>query len=177
MALSRIQEWTDEVMRFTGPDHWSTCSAASAHITGRILGPRRSATPDAALVHRYAAGITRAADGKSLAFKAMRILITPISVMLGLEPTGDQPSRLAKALGDALGSDGWFERDRVRDIWYVNLVHFSGPVASPPDLVDWVERFALPTSFTVRGRSLDVVRWQFDGIRMMPATLTSVPLC
>jgi hypothetical protein len=129
------------------------------------------------LVHRYATAIAEAASGKSLSFNVLGILITPISVMLGLEPANDQPARLAKALGGALGSDGWFEKDRLRDIWYVNLVHFSGPVVNPPGLVHWVERFAVPASFKVRGGSLEVVRWHFDGIRMMPATLTSVPLC
>lgn len=175
-ALSQIQRWTEVAIELAGPSHWSTGSESAAHITVRTLGPRRSGEPDAHLVGRWAGAVNRAVGGRQLSFLADRMLITPISVMLGLQPTDDAPNCLVRSLASALGVDGWFEQDRVRDIWYVNLVHFTGPVAYPAALARWVARFPVDPSFCVRGRSLDIVRWQFDGARMQPQLLARAPL-
>ena len=42
-------------------------------------------------------------------------------------------------LATELGPDGWFERPHGRrDIWYLNLLHFTTAVAQPEELIDWV---------------------------------------
>jgi hypothetical protein len=38
-----------------------------------------------------------------------------------------------------LGPDAWHELpDGRRDIWYLNLIHFTTDIAKPEALVDWV---------------------------------------
>lgn len=175
-AMYQLQDWTDGVMEIAGTTHWSTGSREAAHITVRTLAARRSDGLDPSVPDRWAAAVARSVGPNRLSFAAERMLVTPISVMLGLRPTDDEPDRLARSLASELGEDGWFEKDRVRDIWYVNLVHFTGPVAEPARLVDWAEGCHVDSSFIVHGRSLDVVRWRFDGARMTPDILAEVRL-
>lgn len=130
LALCHVDDWMSALLPLVGPDHWPTGSSASAHVTVRTLDARRSADSDDDLVERYANAVGDAGETvDAVWFRAGRILLSPISVMLALVPVDDAADRLAAALGQALGPAGWFETDRVRDIWYLNLIHFAGSIA------------------------------------------------
>lgn len=174
---SRVDVWVSDLLPLVGPGHWATGSSASVHITVRTLEARRSADSDDDLVARYAKPVGAAAEAVGSArFKLGRVLLSPISVMLALLPVDDTADRLAATLEQALGPDGWFERNRVRDIWYLNLVHFTGPIADVDRLAQWVDTYDSVQGWQVDANSLEAVRWDFDGLRMIPRPLARVPL-
>jgi hypothetical protein len=53
-------------------------------------------------------------------------------------PTDDAADQFADRLEQEIGDDGWFEATFHRDIWYATLVHFTGELADPEKLVQWV---------------------------------------
>lgn len=56
-----------------------------------------------------------------------------------------------------------FERDfRKRDIWYVNLLHFTGPVQQPDDLERWVQARRSVDLGTAVLNSLRLVRFELS---------------
>jgi hypothetical protein len=48
--------------------------------------------------------------------------------------------RFARALADRGVKD--LEHGRIRDRWYVSLVHFAGPLADPRKIVEWCDAHA-----------------------------------
>lgn len=176
-ALARIDAWTSILLPIVGPGHWATGATPTAHITVRTLNGRGSKGLTNSLIDRYRAAVAQAARSVGLVqFRAGQVLLSPISVMLSLTPVDDSADRLASELAQALGADGWFEKDRVRDIWYVNLIHFTGPIANSDGLIRWVDSFDPEVEAVVRARSLEVVRWDFDLERMSRSRLAHAEL-
>lgn len=175
-TLSRVDALVSEILPLVGPGHWSTGSSASAHITVRTLDGRRS-VDSADDIPRYRDAVGAAATAvDSVRFRVGQVLLSPISVMLALLPEDDAPYRLAAALEGALGPDGWFERNRVRDIWYLNLVHFTGSIADANGLVQWVDTCGTVQEWRVEADTLEAVHWQFEGRKMVPGALVRVAL-
>lgn len=174
---SRVDGWVSELLPIVGPGHWATGSSASAHITVRTLGPRRRADSDDGMMARYAEAVAAAADAvDSVRFQLGRVLLSPISVMLALLPVDDAADRLAAAIEQALGPDGWFERNRVRDIWYLNLVHFTGLITDANGLAQWVDTCDAGKGCCVDAHTLEAVHWEFNGRQMIPTPLARVSL-
>lgn len=176
-ALERLDAWTSALRSVVGPAHWPTGAASTAHVTVRTLRGRQPTGLERSLIGRYGAALSKATEAVGpVRFQTGSVLLSPISVMLGLSPLDESAGRLATALAQALGHDGWFEKNRVRDIWYVNLIHFTGPIANTVGLLSWVDDFDQSSGFVLGCDAIEVVRWDFDGQRMFPTPLAHVSL-
>ncbi len=74
-----------------------------------------------------------------------------------------------RELAETLGPLGWYEAQLpARDIWYVNLVHFAGPIADPDGLLAWVaaNRSIPPVEFVVPSVELVTFKPVADGVQL-----------
>jgi hypothetical protein len=172
-----LDELTSEAARVAGPHHWRTAAGGRAHFTVRALEGHRSVVPDDdPAAARYLCAMERtAARCSNVALRLTGLVLTPGTVMACAEPVDDHAFAVMDVLEDELGEDAWFELPfGRRDIWYVNLLHFTGPVTDVPGLVRWVdERRRLDLGQTVLDR-LGLVRFELSGDDvpgMRPVTL------
>jgi hypothetical protein len=174
-----LDEVAAQVAQVAGPGHWPTGRLGSAHLTIRVLEPYRDPVPlDDPLVCRYAAAARRIAEGSPSPRFAMTGLVLALGgVLAAAEPRNESAAGLRALAADELGADGHHEAVSYRgDLWWSSLLHFAGPVADGAALVDWVEdRRALDLGL-FQARSLDLVRYAYDGGATVPVVLTSVPL-
>lgn len=138
--LSRqLDALTSGAAALAGPDHWQTGQRGSAHLTVRALeGYRAVIPPGDAAIARYRAAMDRAAPGPTR-FRVTGLTLTPGSVMACAVPLDANADDFMDRLVTELGPDGWFERPHGRrDIWYLNLLHFTTAVTRPEELIHWV---------------------------------------
>jgi hypothetical protein len=169
---------TKTARSIAGREQWATASKGSAHITVRGLEPHRVPIPDdCPVVDRYTAALDRATrDAVAAQFVLGGLLVTPNSVMLRATPCADGPERLSRTVERELGDDGWYETTFQRDIWFLNLIHFAGPVERPDELNAWVDEQSHTTIGECTITHADLVRWEFGGTRMVPIVLAAMPL-
>lgn len=181
-AARRLAGLMQEAANLAGPGHWNTASRESSHFTVRALGPfRADAGPDDAETVRCAEAMRRAAVGFGpLTFRLAGVTLTQGSVMACAAEAGtgdDAPAgRYAARLAAELGPDGWYEDDFVRDLWYVNLIHFAGPVRDPAALVEWAREHRHVDLGTTTADRIDLIRWDFGGAGMIPCQLAAISL-
>ncbi|WP_350280723.1 hypothetical protein [Kribbella sp. HUAS MG21] len=131
---------TQEAADLAGPDHWQTGHLGAAHLTVRALEPRREHIPPAdPAVARYQSALRRATARSTwpLSFRITGLTLTPGTVMACAEPLDASADAFSDHLATELGPDTWFEPE-PRDIWYLNLLHFTTAIDRPALLVDWV---------------------------------------
>jgi hypothetical protein len=172
---------TLEVASIAGPGHLHTGRLGSAHLTIRALERYREVVdPVEPVIQRYATALRTAAGQVGPArFDLTGLILTRGTVMACAHSLDDAADHLQKLYAEALGPDGWLEGDEQRDIWYVNLLHFAGPIPSPTALIDWVTthrdlplgELTVPTTELVRFRHEDGPRPY-----RRPETLVTVPL-
>ena len=82
--------------------------------------------------------------------KLERLLITPGGVLALLHPTSpDADEFRTYTLGHELGPNAYREGIlSPRDLWYVSLLNFRGPIEHPKDLVAWSHQQLAPTTWT-----------------------------
>jgi hypothetical protein len=144
----RLAEVTAEAMDMVGPGHWPTGTAGAVHITVRALQAHRSAVPvDDPLVERCSAALARAAArSRAVRLRMCGLTLTPSGVMACAYPVGAAADDFAAVLSVELGADGEFEARFCRDIWYATLVHFTGDIRDPAEVlsplcqVRWFQR-------------------------------------
>jgi hypothetical protein len=140
--LSRhLDALTTEAAELAGPDHWHTGQLGSAHLTVRALETYRAyVDPSEPAIQRYQSALERAAkDTGPARIQVTGLTLTPGSVMASAVPLDPQADLLMDRLATELGPDAWFELPHGRrDIWYLNLVHFTGDIPNPERLIDWV---------------------------------------
>ncbi|TCO30196.1 hypothetical protein EV652_105190 [Kribbella steppae] len=137
----RLDTLTAEAAELAGPGHWHTGQASSAHLTVRALETyRASVDPTEPTIRRYQAAMDRAAAVTGPArIEVTGLTLTPGSVMACAVPSDDQADLFLDRLTTELGPDAWFETPHGRrDIWYLNLIHFTTDIANPEALIDWV---------------------------------------
>jgi hypothetical protein len=83
---------------------------------------------------------------------------------------GPGAAGFASALDAELGEHGWFGAGFDRRIWYANLVHFTGPIARPQELVDWVAGRRSRDLGVVEGHP-QLLDWTFEQGQMVPVLL------
>lgn len=128
---------TTEAAALAGPDHWQTGQLGSAHLTVRALEPRRDVIPpDDPTLARYQSALHRATAATTwpVRFQVTGLTLTPGTVMACAEPLG--PELFSARLTTELGPDASHET-KPRDIWYLNLLHFTTDITSPQGLIDW----------------------------------------
>ncbi|MFJ8741533.1 hypothetical protein ACIRL2_19340 [Embleya sp. NPDC127516] len=175
-GTDRVHALAFEALAATGSGHWPTGARGSAHITVRAVEPHRTPIPaDDPAAARYLSALRRAAARcPSIRFRVRGLTLTANSVMLCLGPEDGCADEFAGALARTLGADGWLEADHPRDVWYLTLVHFAGPIDRPEALVDWV---AARRRLDLGGLDVDraeLVAWRFDGVRVVPDVLGAV---
>ena len=177
---ARLHQLTDEVVGLAGAQHWRTGRVGTAHLTVRALERRREGVgADDPAVQRYAAAMRRAAAGCGpLPFAVEGLVATPGTVMATAVPMDGRPDRLLRRLGVELADDGWLEASiGVRDIWYLNLLHFAGPVDDPEGLLHWVDARQTTRIGTLTIDECRLIRWDYktvDGrFDLFPVTLAA----
>ncbi|ONI68510.1 hypothetical protein BWI15_36570 [Kribbella sp. ALI-6-A] len=124
--------------------------------------------------------LTRRLDQLTLeAAQIAGLILTRGTVMACAHPLDDHANRLQKLYADALGPDGWLEAEEIRDIWYVNLLHFAAPIPDPTTLIAWVTAHRHVPLGKVTVNTAELVRFRHTlGPRpyMRPETLVAVPL-
>ncbi|GAB3816379.1 hypothetical protein [Kribbella italica] len=180
-VAERLDDLTREAAAIAGPGHFQTGQLGSAHLTVRALERYRELVPpdDPALLRYTEALRTAAAQIPPTTFALTGLILTRGTVMVCAHPLDDHADHLQKLYAATLGPDGWLEGNEPRDIWYVNLIHFAGPLPTPTTLIDWVTtRRNLPIGeLTVD--TTELVRFRHTpGLRpyLRPETLTTVPI-
>ncbi|WBQ06205.1 hypothetical protein [Kribbella sp. CA-293567] len=161
-ALSRtLDALTVEAAALAGAGHWQTGQAGSAHLTVRALEYYRpTVDPDEPVVKRYQAAIERAAAITGPArLKVTGLTLTSGTVMASAVALDDQATLLMSRLADELGDDGWHERDYGRNLWYVNLLHFTTDIPQPARLVDWIRSYRTTGFGEVTIDTIELVRF------------------
>jgi hypothetical protein len=175
----RLAALAAQVSSVAGPVHWQTGGLGSAHLSVRVLEPYRDPVPiDDPLVRRYCATVSRAAaQSPSPQFALTGLLVGLGAVVVAAEPANSSAANLRAVVAAELDGDGGFEEDRDRgDRWWSTLLHLAGPLADGAALVDWVEDRRTLDLGLFQARSLDLVRYEYDGARTAPVVLTSVAL-
>jgi hypothetical protein len=114
-----------------GDHRWIAGGVPSSHLTLRAgLERYRTNVPaDDPLVTRYAAALRSAVSkARPIRFSVTGLTLTPVSVMASAIPAGTVADELAVAFGAALSAEGLPGAGSTPDIWYINLVYFTGPV-------------------------------------------------
>jgi hypothetical protein len=177
-AAESLDAVAREAADVAGGGHWLTGAAASSHLTLRALEPWREAIDaDDPLVRRYCAALETATDGiKPLIFQIVGLTLTPSSVLACAVPSGGDADRMAGAFAAALGADGWYEREFVREFWYLTLVHFADVIEKPARLVEWVGARRTGGITTVHVDEVELAQWCFagDGVVPRPVVATSL---
>ncbi len=179
-VAQRLDALTLEAASIAGPGHLQTGRLGSAHLTIRALERYREVVdPAEPLVQRYAAALrTAAAQVGPARFDLTGLILTRGTVMACAQPLDDHADHLQELFAKALGPDGWLEGDERRDIWYVNLLHFAGPIPSPAPLIDWVTAHRNHRVGELTVDTAELVRFRHeDGSRpyRRPETLVAVP--
>jgi hypothetical protein len=178
-AAERLAAVTAQAVEVAGPGQWPTGRLGSGHLTVRGLEPyREPVNSDDAAVERYATAVQKtAATAGSPEFALTGLVLLPGGVLAVAEPADAAAEALRGLLADALGQDGGFEDDEYRQgLWWATLVHFAAPPVDPAALVDWVEARRELDLGTFRARSLDLVRYAYDGSATSPVVLATAPL-
>jgi hypothetical protein len=179
VAAARLARVASQLSQVAGPRHWPTGRLGSAHLTVRVLEPYRDPVPlDDPLVVRYAAAARRIGrQSRSPVFAMTGLLVALGGVLVAAEPRNEPAAGLRALVAAELGEDGHYEHDSYRsDTWWSTLLHFSEPLADGAALVAWVEdRRALDLG-PFQARSLDLVRYEYDGGVTGPVVLASVPV-
>jgi hypothetical protein len=131
---------TQEAADLAGPGHWQTGQLGSAHLTVRALEPRREHLPaDDPVAARYLSALDRATVRAQwpIGFRVTGLTLTAGTVMACAEPLDGAADTFSDHVTRELGPDAWYETER-RDIWYLNLLHFTGDIAAPDALIEWV---------------------------------------
>jgi hypothetical protein len=106
-------------------------------------------------------------------FDVTGLTLTPMSVMACAVPADKAANDLASALCAALSADGWHEAVFKPDIWYFNLMYFTGSVRDGEDLIEWVAARRETHVARVLVTGIQVTRWRHTDTGMTPVVLAS----
>ena len=173
----RLDTVTGELAALAGPGQWATGARDSSHLTLYSLEPHRAdVTADDPVTARYVAATARAAASiPPASFAVTGTSLTPGGVIAVCRPLDEGARLLRPVLNDALGGEV-FEGAYRGDLWWVSLLHLAAPVARAAALVEHVESHRDLPLGTLQATSLEVVRYEHDGRRMVPVALASAPL-
>lgn len=112
------------------------------------------------VIQRYQSALHRAAAQSGPAqIEVTGLTLTAGTVMACAVALDEQADLFLDRLAFELGPDAWFEQPHGRrDIWYLNLLHFTTDIPSPTRLINWITthrntlvgRTTIPTAELVR---------------------------
>lgn len=175
-AAQVIEQVARAAAGIVGDEHWLAGAVSSSHLSLRrhLERYRRPVLHADPLVARYAAALRIAVkDIGPIRFTISGLTLTPVSVMASAAPADGAAKELAAAFGAALRVAGCRDAGSTPDIWYVNLVYFTGPIRDPRHLVAWVaaRRHTEITRLHITG--MQIVRWHYTGSGMVPVVLAA----
>lgn len=169
---------TAEAATLAGPGHWQTGQLGSVHLTVRALEYyRHTVDPDEPVIKRYQSAMERAATVVGPArIEVTGLTLTAGSVMAAAVPLDAQADLFMDNLRYELGPDNWLELPHGRrDIWYLNLLHFTTDIPDPKRLIEWVQAHRHTSLGQVTINQTDLIRYRHspDGPRphMRPEAL------
>jgi len=175
-----LERYMAQALGFAGPNHWRTGRPGTAHLTVRALERRReNVAADDPAIQRYNTAMRRAAANcRPLSFLVQGLTVTSGTVMAVATPTDAQADRLLKRFDYELGDDGWLEASiGVRDIWYLNLLHFAAAIIDPEGLLEWVDAHRTTPIGTLTVNWCHLIRWDYQMLEgrydLCPVTLAS----
>lgn len=175
-AAQAIEQLAIAAAGVVGDNHWLAGAVRSSHLTlRRGLEPYRSSVPaEDPHVARYAAAMRAAISGIGpLRFAVTGLTLTPISVMACAAPADTVPDDLAQAYSAALSAEGCGQAGLTPDIWYFNLVYFTGPIRDAQALIEWVTERREAKVANVLVTDIQLVRWRYTSTGMVPIVLAS----
>jgi len=176
-AEERLADITWQLAELAGPHQWQTGGRGTSHLTVADVEPFRAGlTPDDPLVQRCAAALAASAHGRPAArLRLTGLVLAPGGVLARGEPADDATAALRAVVLAALGDAAMIDSSYRGDTWWSTLLHFTGPVAHPAGLVDWVDgRRDLDLGELTADR-LELVRYEHDGTRTVPVALAVAP--
>lgn len=178
-VVERLRSVAASIAHMIGPGHW-VHGKESLHTTLRSFEPYSTRDMDDDLrVGAYADAVAEACDG----FAPVSLTLQGVAphsggiMMVGKEEPQGLPllqQRLAAALQARDVVDD--EADFTRDLWYVQLVHFAGPVHDPTALVKWGDERREEVFGTCIYNEVEIVRWFHVDGSMRNETLHRVKL-
>nr|SBO91856.1 hypothetical protein BN4615_P1370 [Nonomuraea gerenzanensis] len=148
------------------PGHW-VHGGRTLHVTLRSLEPYRARIPVHDPLRRaYAAALEEAAQGlPSAQVRLAGVSAHQGGILVGARPEDETLAALRKRYAHALESRGVrdLEHGRVRDLWYVSLVHFAAPLTNARELVQWCDAHADADLGTAELRTAEIVQFVHTG--------------
>lgn len=177
-AATRLDEASAAVAALAGPHHWRTGGRGASHLTVADVEPwRGGVTAHDPLVRRCAERLAPVATRLPPArLTVTGLLLAPGGVLARAEPADHATSHLRPAVLAALGDAATVDSSYRGDRWWCSLLHFTGPIANPRGLVDWVDARTDLDLGPFRGELLELVRYEHDGERTVPVPLASFRL-
>jgi hypothetical protein len=175
-AAEAIERTAKAAAAVVGANHWLAGAARSSHLTLRrgLERDRRPIPPGDPRVTCYATAMRSAAKAAGpVRYAVTGVTLTPVSVMACAIPVDTAAEDLAAAFDAALHTEECHDAGSRPELWYVNLVYFTGPVRDAEELIGWVEARREVQLADVRITALQIVRWQYTANGMMPIVLAS----
>ncbi|WP_327088439.1 hypothetical protein OIE66_39995 [Nonomuraea sp. NBC_01738] len=177
-ALTRLADLGRSAERATGPGHW-VHGKDELHFTLRSLESYRHRIPADDPARRTAgAALREAADGVGpVRFDLRGPIPHRGGIMVLAYPEDDTIWTLQRRYAEALNnrSAGDFESWQ-RDRWYVSLVHFARPLASPEAVLTWADEHAEIAVGSTEVTAVEIIQALQEGPRVRLKTLESAPL-
>jgi hypothetical protein len=177
LAAQAIEHTARAAAAVVGDHHWLAGAATSSHLTLRSgFEPFRNAVlPGDPLVARLTAALHAAAATLAgpLRFAITGLTLTPTSVMACAIPAGPAAADLDAAFCAALRAGGQADLGRPPDIWYLNLVYFTGQVRDAQALIDWVAARREMAVTDVLITAIQLAQWRHTPAGMRPHPLAS----
>ncbi|MEQ4714790.1 hypothetical protein [Nonomuraea sp. B19D2] len=161
------------------PGHW-VHEPRTLHVTLRSLEPYRDRIPaDDPLRQVYRDALAEAAAGLEPArVRLAGVSPHPGGVLVCGHPENDTLVTLWKRFAHAMQSRGVrdLEHGRVRDRWYVSLVHFVKPLTDPGRIVEWCDAHADVDIGTAELDTAEIVQFVLAGTGIQVKALEEVRL-
>lgn len=177
----RLDLLTAEAIGVLGADHWRTGSHGAAHITVRALEPYSERPLSSRVLDGYVDLLTRAApDIGPVSFDVTGMAVSAAALMARVIDVNGKGGDLRRRVHEELGGRGWLENRHFtngRDpIWYVTLVHFTGPLDHRTSFLDWFTANEQCPIGTAVFADVHLCRWRFDTNRMAPEVVATIAL-
>lgn len=174
-----VQRLTELAATVHAPGHW-VHGGPALHVTLRTLEPYRSVIPqDDPLRRAYGEALAEAADGLPPAWVYLAgVAPHRGGVLVGAHPVDETLETLRKRFAGNPQSRGVrdLEYGRVRDRWYVSLVHFAAPLTNAEEIVAWCDAHADADFGLVELPAAEIVQYVHTGSAIRGDRLELAPL-
>jgi hypothetical protein len=177
-AAARLERLAVGAAAAAGPGQWVTASPGSTHLTVTYLERvHRDVGPGDPAVRRLADSVRSLVAGTApLRWRVTGLALAERGVLALADPVDGAPDRLRERVMRELAEVGRAEAYYRSSVWWSTLLHFAAPVADPAGLAAWVDARTALKTVPLSADRVDIVRYEFDGVRTVPVTLAEVRL-